>query len=144
MIKIPSIQTQWHIASFGFGLIISIAIIYLMQYINFALYHIPESVQLHNDEAYSNFIADNPIFLTGNLISSFVGSFFGGAIAVLLRQDISPVYAMGIGAVLMVLGFINILIVSHPAWFNFLSIFVYIPPCWLGAYSIQRIINKTE
>ncbi|TVR34179.1 MAG: hypothetical protein EA390_03335 [Balneolaceae bacterium] len=142
MVKIPTEQTVWKIAAIGFGLIVSIAIIFIMQFINHSLYTAIDGVSIENKEQYSAFIHNNPLYLLGVLISNAAGSFTGGAVAKLIRNDITAPQACIVGLVLMILAFVNIVAVSHPVWFWILSVFAFIPFSWYGALFIQKQINK--
>jgi hypothetical protein len=141
LVKIPSEQTVWQIAALGFGLIVSIAIIFIMHFINHSLYTAIDDVNFESKEQYSIFIHNNPLYLIGLLIGNAAGSFTGGAVSKLIRNDLSAVQACFVGLVLMILAFINIIAVSHPVWFWFLSVFAFIPFSWYGAIFIQNQIN---
>jgi hypothetical protein len=142
LLKIPSPEVVWKIAAIGFGLIVSIAVIFIMQFINFFLYPVPEDFQLNISEEYSAFIFKNPVFLIGNLFSSAFGSFVGGATAILVRHDVQPKDTIFIGLILMILGFINIGMVIHPIWFWIASTLIYIPSGWIGAHFIQQRLTS--
>lgn len=138
MIKIPTEQTLWKIAALGFGLIFSVAVVFIMQFINYSLYPVSAELNLNIDQEYTHFVKNNPLFLAGIWISSATGSFSGGALACLIRYDITAKEASIIGLVLMVLGYINMSAIPHPAWFWIISVFAFIPFSWYGAYLIQK------
>jgi CDP-diglyceride synthetase len=140
--NILSPQTVWKIAALGFGLIVGVAIIFIMQFINYSLYPIPDSVQLDQAASYSEFINEHPVFLAGSLLANAAGCFTGGAIAIMVRSDVTIFETTLIGLVLMILGIINTIMAPHPAWYLIISILIYIPSCWLGAYFIKQTINK--
>jgi hypothetical protein len=138
LIKIPSEQTLWKVVALGFGLIFSIAVIFVMQFINYSLYPIDEGYNLNLDQQYADFVKYNPLFLAGIWISNATGSFSGGALARLVRYDLSTKEASVIGLVLMVLGYLNMAAMPHPVWFWIISAFAFIPFSWYGAYIIDQ------
>lgn len=132
------------IAASGFGLIVSIAVLFIMQYINAALYPIPTDLDLSRDEIYFNFVSEHPLFLFGILFSAAAGSFVGGAVAALTKIDLPSLYPLAIGVVLMVLGYVNIAMIPHPVWFWIGSLFVYLPFSWGGARYIYNLRTKSN
>lgn len=142
MIRIPTATTLMQIAAAGLGLIVSVAILFIMQFINASLYPVPDGMDLSHDEVYALFVSEHPLFLIGILFSAGVSSFTGGAIAGLTRMDLKPIYPAGIGLILMILGFINIFMVPHPVWFWIGSLFVYIPFSWAGTRFIYNMRTK--
>lgn len=140
LIKIPSEETFRNIAAAGFGLIVSVAILFIMQYLNASLYP-TDGFSLSRESVYIDFVRDNPLFLAGMLISAATGSFMGGAIAVLVKPDLPSLYPIAIGTVLTVLGVVNLMMMPHPLWFWFVSIFIYIPSAWYGARFIHQKRN---
>lgn len=142
LVKIPSEKTIWHIAAIGLGLIISIAVIFILQFLNFLLYPSSNKIDINQTYEYSLFVANHPIFLSGNLLSNLIGCFLGSAIAVLVRPDLTITKSMSVGAVLLILSMVNIIMIPHPSWFVILTILLYLPFSYLGATFIKQQLDK--
>jgi len=136
-LNIPLKNHIWKIAAIGLGLIISILIIHIMQFINIALYPIDETIVDFSPSVYNDFINDNPVFLIGILFSNLTGSFVGGAIAKLTHPTVTVMMAGWVGTVLLGLDIYNLIAVDYPLWFWLLSIVIYIPAAWLGAFAVK-------
>lgn len=126
---------MWKVASAGFGLICGVAIIALMNQLNYLFYPVPES---RPGDLALNYFA-NPLLLTGKLISIAAGCFFAGAISRLLHPGIEMVYAIAIAVVLMVLGFTDLFTAEYPVWYWFVSLLVYVPASIAGFLFIEFI-----
>lgn len=120
------------------GIVFSILIIHIMQFINLALYPVESEDLVKEPSAYVQFINSNPIFLLGILFSNATASFTGGAIARLTHPTVSAVAAGWVGVVLMILDLNNLINVDYPLWFWLFSIIIYIPSAWLGAFAVTH------
>lgn len=137
MTNIPFKKVLPEIAAIGFGLIVSILIIHIMQFINGALYPVGEGVRLAEPAVYERFIRENPLFLMGVLFSNMTGCFTGGALARLIQPDLPVRFAGWVGAVLLGLEIYNLVWVAYPVWFWFLTLLIYLPAAWAGAWFIK-------
>lgn len=113
-----------------------------MQYLNVALYNTPEGVDLTDPRNYRAFILDHPHFLIGILFSNMTGSFTGGAIARLTHYSVSIFTAGWVGFILLILEVYNLVSVEYPVWFWILTIALYIPSAWAGAFFVTAIQQK--
>ncbi|MDZ7757337.1 hypothetical protein [Rhodohalobacter sp.] len=113
-----------------------------MQFINIALYPVEDTVMEFDPSVYADFVRDNPVFLIGILFSNLTGSFFGGAVARLTHPTVTILSAGWVGVVLMGLDLYNLLSVDYPLWFWLLSLIIYIPAAWLGAFAISYFQNR--
>jgi len=141
-LNIPIKKQIWKIAAIGFGVISSILILHIMQFINISLYPVGDKVMEFSASVYADFIKDNPVFLIGILFSNLTGSFFGGAVARLTHPTVTIQSAGWVGLVLMGLDIYNLLSVDYPLWFWLLSLIIYIPAAWLGAYAVTYTQNR--
>ena len=141
-LNIPIKKQIWKIAAVGLGIISSILIIHIMQFINIALYPVEETISEFNASVYDDFIRGNPIFLIGILFSNLTGSFFGGAIARLTHPSVTILSAGWVGVVLLGLDLYNLLSVDYPLWFWLLSLIIYIPAAWFGAFAVTFTQNR--
>lgn len=138
LLNIPLKKHIWKVAGIGMGVVFSILIIHIMQFINHALYPVESEDLIKGSSAYVQFINSNPIFLVGILFSNATASFTGGAIARLTHPKVSVVAAGWVGAVLLILDLSNLIMVDYPLWFWLFSIIIYIPSAWLGAFAITH------
>lgn len=136
LLNIPLKKHIWKVAGIGMGVVFSILIIQIMQFINLALYPVESEGLIKESSAYVQFINSNPIFLVGILFSNATASFTGGAIARLTHSTVSVVAAGWVGAVLLILDLSNLIMVDYPLWFWLFSIIIYIPSAWLGAFAV--------
>lgn len=114
------------------GLIISFIIISLFQKLGHKLYPPPEGINMNDKEAIKTLVASMPMgaFIV-LLISYMLGAFGGGFIAARVSKDrIRP--SIIVGAVLMLAGLVNVIMIPHPLWFAILSIIMYIPMAYTG------------
>lgn len=139
---IPLQKHIWTIAAIGLGVIISIVIIHIMQFINVSLYPIPESVNSADSDSYEWFLQNHTQFLLGLLLSNVTGSFFGGAVARLTHYSVTIRTAGWVGGILLLLEMYNLITVNYPVWFWILMIALYIPSAWAGAYF--TVLNQTK
>jgi hypothetical protein len=142
LINIPSEQTLWKTAAIGFGLIVGVAIIFIMQYLNLLLYPIPESANISQESEYIEFIRDNHPFLLGIFVSNAAGCLVAGGLAKIIRHDLTRFHSFIAGFVLMILGYVNFLMIPHPWWFLILSLFAYIPFSWLGFAIVEKRLTN--
>lgn len=141
--NIPYKKHIWKLAAVGFGLVVSVLIIHIMQFINASLYPVEDGIRLSDKTLYEQFINRNPVFLAGILLSNATGSFTGGALARLIDPSISVLFAGWVGAVLLALDIYNLASVAYPLWFWFLTVLVYIPAAWSGAWMTATVVQTT-
>jgi len=141
-LNIPIKRQIWKIAAIGLGIISSILIMHIMQFINIALYPVEDTVMDFDPFVYADFVMNNPVFLIGIFFSNLTGSFFGGAVARLTHPTVTILSAGWVGLVLMVLDLYNLLSVDYPLWFWLLSLIIYVPAAWLGAFAVIYIQNS--
>lgn len=140
--NIPIKKQIWKIAAIGLGITSSILIIHIMQFINIALYPVDDSTMEFTASVYADFIRNNPVFLAGILFSNLTGSFFGGAVARLTHPTVTIRSVGWVGLVLMGLDLYNLISVDYPLWFWLLSLIIYIPAAWFGAFAVTFIQNR--
>jgi len=143
LIKLPTEFTLWKIAAVGFGLITGLAIIALMNQINFMFYPQPDSFN-GNNEFYYLSLAEDPLFLAGKIISICTGSFFTGALSGFVNQYVTVKEIFAAGIILLATGFIDLGSAPYPFWFWTASIISYIPAVLAGFYLTRKIQKLNE
>lgn len=128
------------------ALIIALGLVMGFEYLGGFLFQHPD-VDMKNPTTISDMMAGMPIaaflwILLGYAVSSFVG----GLIASLIsgRTKVQP--ALIVGAILMVGGIMNLIMIPyHPLWFIIANVFVCVPFAWFGHLLVrQREKEKTE
>jgi hypothetical protein len=73
------------------------------------------------------------------LLGYAVSAFAGGLIATLISGRRKALPAIIVGAVLMVGGIMNLIMIPyHPVWFMIANLIVYLPFAWLGYFFIRK------
>lgn len=122
------------------GLIIGSFAIYGIQYISQQVYPSPEGMDFNNMNAVKEFIASLPssAFLL-LLVSYAVGSLIGGMISALLVKERRITTALITGAIFLIFGGMNLIMIPHPAWFAIVSSAIYLPFAFIGGIVALRI-----
>lgn len=123
------------------GCVVSILVIFMSEAISSAMNPPPPHFDPTNVEQLKEIMANAPFLALFMVqIGAFLGSFVGGIVstAVIKSNDNKP--AIMVGAVLTVLGAINLLVIPHPLWFNISTFVVYI----LGSYCGYLIYLKLK
>jgi hypothetical protein len=141
LISLPTDKTLWKTASAGFGLICGVAVIALMNQLNYLFYPVPDGTESEIAKAYFS----DTFLLTGKLIAIIAGCFFAGAISRLLHSGIEKKFAVGIGFILMIPALIDLISAPYPVWYWVISLLLYVPASIAGFIFIERIqIQRTE
>jgi hypothetical protein len=74
LISLPTDKTLWKTASAGFGLICGVAVIALMNQLNYLFYPVPDGTESEIAKAYFS----DTFLLTGKLIAIIAGCFLPG------------------------------------------------------------------
>ena len=116
------------------GLIVAIFLIWLIQTLSHSVYPPPAGLDLNNPEQLQEFIKNLPTGAFVFLISSYaLGTLLGGWVACLIAADKPWLYAAIIGAFVLTGTVMNIMAISHPTWFIFVTIPVIIAMAWLAS-----------
>ena len=84
-------------------------------------------------------------FFIALLISSGVGSLFGGVVCALIVKHGKRAYAMLIGFILFCIACIDSFIFKgHPTWYKIAVFFIFFPFSWLGAQIVTWIQAKMK
>ncbi len=108
------------------GLVVGILVIFLSQAIEMLIFPPPVNFD-PNDPIQLKELMEKapPTSLALVLIGYFLGAFVGGLIATVVVKGQSWVPALIVGAVLTVLGLINLLAIPHPIWFTMSGLIIY-------------------
>ncbi|MCG8306272.1 MAG: hypothetical protein MI975_02695 [Cytophagales bacterium] len=115
------------------GIITGTILIYLVEMLGHLIYPPPEGLDVNDTEALKDIIKDLPTgALLFVLLAYALGSFGGGLISGILSKSSKIINSIIVGAVLMILGFINLFMIPHPVWFSIVSLLLYIPSAYFG------------
>lgn len=108
------------------GLVVGVLVIFLSQAVGMLIYPPPANFDPNNKEQLKELMANAPAMsLVLVLIGYFLGAFVGGLIATHLVKASSWMPALIVGAVLTVLGLINLIAIPHPIWFTISGLIIY-------------------
>jgi hypothetical protein len=123
------------------GCIVSVLVIFMSEAISHSMNPPPADFDPTNAEQLKELMANAPFLALFMVqIGAFLGAFVGGVVATSVMKLEDKVPALLVGAVLTVLGSINLLMIPHPLWFNITTFMVYV----LGSYSGYRIYLKLK
>jgi hypothetical protein len=100
------------------GLVLSFAIVVLVQGLSAILYPLPPGVDVNDPASLRAAMADVPagaLFLVA--LAWFVGTFAGAWVAARVALRAPSAHAFAVGGILTLAGVANLLMLPHPAWF---------------------------
>ena len=116
------------------GIVAASVVIFALESVGHKVYAPPGGLDFKNPEAVRAFIASMPRGAFALVLLGYaLGSLVGGVTATLISGRTSSRAAIAVGAVLTILGLINLVSVPHPMWFAVTSLLLYIPCAWLGS-----------
>lgn len=129
--KLPKEKTLWNWVFTGFGLILGVAIIGVMNFLN-------EYMNLVRSE--SDMILDSDakpvlnlgVYYIGKIIAIISGCFTAGAIIKITRPEVNNITLIVAGSIFMLLSFTDLVIYSYPIWYQVFSLLVNIPSVLIG------------
>lgn len=136
--KLPKETTLWNWAIIGLALIIGVAVIGLMNFLNEYLNIVQSDIEyfLESDKKP---VLNEVVYYSGKIISIISGCFTAGAIISIARPEVNTISFVFVGFIFMILSFMDLFMYSYPLWYQLISILVIIPAVLFG----KRFINKT-
>jgi hypothetical protein len=115
------------------GVIVGGIVVFAVESISHLIYPPPTGVDMNDKEAMKAYVAMLPIgALLFVLLAYVLGSLAGGWAAAKFARDSNLRLSMTVGAVLLLFGIMNLVMIPHPLWFAVLSILVFLPAAYLG------------
>ena len=120
------------------GLVAMGATVATVEAISHALYPPPLGLDFQDAAAIHEYIKVLPVgaFLL-LLLAHFLGSFVGAVTAVKIARDNRILWPLLIGAISLLAGAANLLMIPHPTWFIIADLCMYLPAAFLG-YKVVR------
>lgn len=110
------------------GAIFAMAVIMVMQIAGTVFFPLPEAIDPSDTKALSQYIMEEAS-VASLLFVAFgygVGAFAGGLVAGGIAKTHKFYMALGVGIVLFIMGVVNLINISHPVWFWFVSSAAYL------------------
>jgi hypothetical protein len=121
------------------GLITAFIVIFLLENLWKVIYPPPANLNLEDKAVWSELMKTMPMGALWCLILGYAaGSFAGGLVAAKVAVNVRV--SIVVGAILMVGGIANLVMIEHPLWFIIVSNLVYIPFAYLGG----KMVVKTQ
>ncbi len=74
------------------------------------------------------------------LLSYATGSFVAGALAAVIGGPSSrPVPSVIVGAIVMLMGVLNVVTIPHPLWFTVCALVIILPAAWAGSRTVDFV-----
>jgi hypothetical protein len=125
------------------GLVVAVLVIFLGEILGRLISPPPQGVDFR-DRQQMEAIAKSipPIAHVLVLLAGFLGAFVGGLIATFIMKTNDKIAALIVGAVLTILGILNLLVVPHPIWFIIAALLVYFAGAYLGMMIYSKFRKK--
>jgi hypothetical protein len=122
------------------GLVVAVAVTAALEWIGLAVFPLPEGVNPSDPEALKKLLPTMPAGRFLLLLADYAAAgLAGGFVAAWVARRRPALHALIVGAVLTVLGFLNLLMLpGHPAWFWAANAVVYLLPAYAGARLAPR------
>ena len=115
------------------GLLASMIVLTLLEYLNSRLYPFPANVDMKDPVAIKAAIDAMPVAAKLlHILCYFIASIAGGMVATKLIKSESKNPALIVGAILTFLGLVNTVAMGEEIWMSVLSLLIYIPGAYLG------------
>lgn len=116
------------------GVVVGAVLVALFDQLGNLIHPLPPGVDLGDKEALAAHIHAAPAaamlaVLAGWAVGSLGGAWVAAKIAVRHRLGA----ALAVGALLLVAGIANLMMIPHPLWFGVVGVLVFLPAAWLGA-----------
>ncbi len=127
------------------GLFAGFLIVALVEALSPLLFTMPAGLNPKNPESIRQYAEQIPAgSLVVVLLAHALGSFGGGWLAALVAR-VKPVqHALIVGALVMIAGIVNLVIIPHPLWFSILDVLVYMPSAYLGGTMVTSTSKPSE
>lgn len=116
------------------GALLAGVLIMAVEFLGSTLYPLPAGMDPHDPESIKAAMAHLPIgslllVLLGWIVGTFAGAWLAARIA-----DRAPIaHGLGLGALFLAAGIVNMLEIPHPLWFWVLGVAVFLPAAYVGA-----------
>ena len=127
------------------GLVTGMITISLIHMVSGMIYPMPQGINPSNIEAFNEWLKTMPTgaFILVLFAHSF-GAFDGGLVASLIAQKEKKMHCgLIVGAIILVAGIANIMMIWHPLWFKIIDLILYVPAAYIGT-KIGMMLKKDK
>ncbi len=122
-------------------MVAGIATVVLVEGISSRVYPPPPGLDMNDAAAMKEFVKGLPtgafLFV---LAAHAAGAFVAGAVCTLVAWQRWPVGSVIVGAVFLVVGITNLLMLPHPTWFIVVDVLVFIPAAFAGGFVVSLAV----
>lgn len=113
------------------GVVVGAAVVWAVQLVGHRLVPLPPGMDPTDMESVRAHMAEIPAAAFGFVLLGYVlGALVGGYTAARIGRAKGP--ALVVGAILLVFGLMNVVLIPHPLWFTVATVVVFLPAAWLG------------
>jgi hypothetical protein len=113
------------------GVVVGAVVVWVVQLLGHRVVPLPAGMDPTNMESVRAHMAEIPAAAFGFVLLGYVlGALVGGYTAARIGR--APRLALAVGAILMVFGILNVVLIPHPLWFTVATFIVFLPAAWLG------------
>lgn len=124
------------------GFVSASIVMVIIETIGHQLY--PPPANINDPEVMKAFVANMPLWaFLFIILAYFVGSIVGGLVTSLIAKENQFMATMILGAILTVLGIINLLMIAHPIWFTIVCLATFFAGTYLG-YQLYLKFKKHD
>jgi len=115
------------------GVIIAVALVWLVETLGNSVYPPPPELNFADKEAMRSYIASMPIGAFLFVGGAWFVATLGGTFAACKIGDARPVtFAMVVGGLMLIATAANLIMIPHPLWFSILGVVGVVVAAWLG------------
>ena len=115
------------------GLAAGICIISIIEFISSSVYPLPAELDFTDKNSLKDYIENLPSGALVFVLAGWaLGSFAGGFVSSLISENRKIKCAIITGAILFIVGLINLITLPHPVWFWITGLSVYFPFAYAG------------
>ena len=127
------------ISAVAAGLVTAFVVIFVIEAIGHVFYPPPADVNMKDPESVKILMENAP---TGSLIIVLIGwalgSFVGGLVTAVVALRNKVTHSIITGALLMISGIANMIMLPHPVWMWVAGLLIFIPFAYLGSSYLNK------
>lgn len=128
-----------------FGIIIAVALIYVIEMIGHNIYPPPPDTDLTDPEALGMLLAGAPIGALLFVILAYVIAVFGGGLlAALIARETPTRYVWTVGGFVLLGTVANLFMIPHPAWFVITAIACIVVAIMVTGRVANNLVEQRE
>jgi hypothetical protein len=123
------------------GTLVAVGLVWIIESLGHSMYPLPPDLDFSDSEAVRLYISDLPLGAFGFVGGAWFFGTLGGTMAACYVGNAAPrIFAMIVGALMLVATAFNLAMIPHPLWFSVTGIAGILIAAWLGMF----ISNKAN